>query len=77
MKIDRVDVAHEEIFDNCEEYLVLSVQAKGEDEYISRAYLSTDGDILKEILIDEMNNSELIATFMQEVINDYKQQKLQ
>jgi hypothetical protein len=76
MKIDRVDVAHEEIFDNCEEYLVLSVQAKGEDEYICRAYLSTDGDILKEMLIDEMNNSELIATFMQEVINDYKQQKL-
>lgn len=77
MKIDRVDVAHEEIFERCEEYLVLSVQANGEDEYISRAYLSTDGDILKEMLIDEMNNSELIATFMQEVINDYKQQKLQ
>lgn len=77
MKIDRLDVAHEEIFENCEEYLVISVQAKEEDEYISRAYLSTDGEILKEILIQEMNNSELIATFMQEVINDYKQQKLQ
>ena len=76
MKVDRLDVAHEEIIDNCEEYVIVSASKETEDGYTTRAYISTDGELLKEIIINEMNNSEKFSTFMQEVINDYNNQKL-
>ena len=76
MKVDRLDVAHEEIIENSEEYVIVSASKETEDGYITRAYISTDGQLLKEIIINEMNNSEKFSTFMQEVINDYNNQKL-
>ena len=80
MKIDRLDVAHEEIIDNCEEYLIVSAEYKLDDdgfepieEIVTRAYVSTNGDMLKEILIDEMQNSKKFANFVKEVVNEYNQ----
>tara|TARA_R110002074_G_scaffold389504_2_gene572836 strand:- start:3316 stop:3564 length:249 start_codon:yes stop_codon:yes gene_type:complete len=74
MKIDRIDVAHDEIIENCEEYLIVSASTTDDDEYITRAFLSTNGYLLKEILIEEMNKNELVFTFLQDLIDDYKQQ---
>jgi hypothetical protein len=80
MKIDRLDVAHEEITENCDEYIVISAEYKSEDdgyepieELVTRAYVSTNGAILKEILIDEMQNSKKFANFVKEVVNEYNQ----
>jgi hypothetical protein len=80
MKIDRLDVAHEEIVENCEEYIIVSSEFKMNDdgfdeieELVTRAYVKTDGETLKEILIDEMQNSKKLANFFIEVVNDYNQ----
>ena len=50
MEIDRVDVAHEEITEKCQEYFLVSAEFKGDDKYITRAFANTDGDLLKEVL---------------------------
>lgn len=80
MKIDRLDVAHEEITENCSEYIIISAEHKVDDdgfepieELVTRAYVSTDGELLKEILIDEMQNSKKFANFVKEVVNEYNQ----
>ena len=80
MKIDRLDVAHEEITENCDEYIIISVENKIDDdgfdpieELVTRAYVSTNGEILKQILIDEMQNSKKFANFVEEVVNEYNQ----
>jgi len=80
MKIDRLDVAHEEITENCDEYIIISVENKIDDdgfdpieELVTRAYVRTDGAILKQILIDEMQNSKKFANFVEEVVNEYNQ----
>jgi hypothetical protein len=80
MKIDRLDVAHEEITENCDEYIIISVENKIDDdgfdpieELVTRAYVRTDGEILKQILIDEMQNSKKFANFVEEVVNEYNQ----
>jgi hypothetical protein len=80
MKIDRLDVAHEEITENCDEYIIISVENKIDDdgfdpieELVTRAYVRTDGEILKQILIDEMQNSGKFANFVKEVVNEYNQ----
>ena len=80
MKIDRLDVAHEEITENCDEYIIISAEYKNDgdvldpiEELVTRAYVSTNGEILKEILIDEMQNSKKFANFVKEVINEYNQ----
>jgi len=75
MKIDRLDVAHEEIAEQCDEYIVISCEFKGlSDNYISRANVRTDGELLKEILVDEMLNSEKFAKFVIEVTKEYNNQ---
>ena len=75
MKIDRLDVAHEEIAEQCDEYIVISYEFKGlSDNYISRANVRTDGELLKEILVDEMLNSEKFAKFVIEVTKEYNNQ---
>ena len=73
MEIDRVDVAHEEIIEKCQEYFLVSAEFQGDDKYITRAFANTDGELLKEILLEEMFNSEIFATFVLEVANDYEQ----
>jgi hypothetical protein len=80
MKIDRLDVAHEEITDNCDEYIIISAESKVDDadfdsteELITRAYVKTDGEILREILVEEMLNSKKFANFVKEVVNEYNQ----
>lgn len=73
MKIDRLDIAHDEIIENCQEYIIISAEFKGDEEYITRAFASTDGELLKEIMIEEMLNSKFFANFVIEVANDYKQ----
>lgn len=73
MEINRVDVAHEEIIEQCQEYFLVSAEFQGDDKYITRAFANTDGELLKEILLEEMFNSEIFATFVLEVANDYKQ----
>jgi hypothetical protein len=80
MKIDRLDVAHEEITENCDEYIVISAENRIDDdgfdpmeELVTRAYVRTDGEILKQILIDEMQNSKKFANFVEEVVNEYNQ----
>ena len=35
MKVDRLDVAHEEIIDNCDEYVIVSASKEDEDGYIT------------------------------------------
>lgn len=72
MKINRVDVAHDEIKENCEEYLLVSAE-KFEDDYFTRLYVQTNGEILKEIILSEMLQSKKFANFVQEVINEYNQ----
>ena len=37
MKIDRLDVAHEEITENCDEYIIISVENKIDDDGFDRA----------------------------------------
>ena len=80
MKIDRLDVAHEEITENCDEYIVISAENRIDDdgfdpmeELVTRAYVRTEGEILKQILIDEMQNSKKFANFVEEVVNEYNQ----
>ena len=80
MKIDRLDVAHEEITENCDEYIIISAEYKAEDkdfdpveELVTRAYVRTDGEILREILVEEMLNSKKFANFVKEVVNEYNQ----
>ncbi len=80
MKIDRLDVAHEEITENCDEYIIISAECKvkdkdfePEEELITRAYVRTDGEILREILVEEMLNSKKFANFVKEVVNEYNQ----
>jgi hypothetical protein len=74
MKINRLDVAHEEIIENCEEYLVVSAEFNDDDdEYVTRAYVSTGGELLKEIILEEMCHSEKFANFVKEVVNEYNQ----
>lgn len=73
MEINRVDVAHDEIMEQCQEYFLVSAEFQGEDKYITRAFANTDGELLKEILLDEMINSEIFANFVVEVANEYKQ----
>ena len=75
MKIDRLDVAHEEITENCDEYIIISAEYKAEDEdfdpveeLVTRAYVRTDGEILREML-----NSKKFANFVKEVVNEYNQ----
>tara|TARA_R110002020_G_scaffold101665_3_gene239321 strand:- start:3589 stop:3813 length:225 start_codon:yes stop_codon:yes gene_type:complete len=72
MKINRLDVAHDEIIENCSEYLLISAEDI-EDGFLSRAYVSTNGQVLKEIIVEEMLNSENFANFVREVINEYNQ----
>ena len=75
MKIDRVDVAHEEIEDRCDEYIVISCEFPDDsDNYISRANVKTDGEILKEILVETMLNSKDFANFVQQVVKEYNKQ---
>ena len=80
MKIDRLDVTHEEITENCDEYIIISAECKvkdkdfePEEELITRAYVRTDGEILREILVEEMLNSKKFANFVKEVVNEYNQ----
>jgi len=80
MKIDRLDVAHEEITENCDEYILISAEYRVEDEdfdpteeLVTRAYVKTNGEILREILIEEMINSKKFANFVKEVVNEYNQ----
>ena len=73
MEINRVDVAHEEIMEQCQEYFLISAEFQGNDRYITRAFANTDGELLKEVLLEEMLNSEIFATFVLEVANEYKQ----
>lgn len=73
MEINRVDVAHEEIMEQCQEYFLVSAEFQGNDRYITRAFANTDGELLKEVLLEEMLNSEIFATFVLEVANEYKQ----
>jgi len=73
MKINRVDVAHEEIIEKCDEYILISAEFSEDDEYVTRAYVSTNGELLKEIIIEEMNISKKFANFVQEVVNEYNQ----
>ena len=76
MKIDRIDVSHEEIAERCEEYLVISCEfPDASDNYISRANVRTEGDILKEIIVNEMFSTEKFAKFVQDVVKEYNKQK--
>ena len=75
MKIDRIDVATEEIVEKCAEYLILSCEVKDDEEYITRANVRTDGEILKEALIEEMLYSEELADFLIKTVRDYETQK--
>lgn len=80
MKIDRLDVAHEEIIENCDEYFIVSTEYRIDDdgfdpieELVTRAYVSTHGEMLKEVLLDEMQNSKKFANFVTEVVKEYNQ----
>jgi hypothetical protein len=76
MKIDRIDVAHEEIAERCDEYIVISCEFPDDsDNYISRANVRTNGDILKEIIVNEMFNNKKFAKFVQTTVKEYNQQK--
>lgn len=76
MKIDRIDVAHEEIAENCEEYIIISCQFPDvTDNFISRINVRTDGDILKEIIVDEMIHTKKFAKFVQDVVKEFNKQK--
>jgi len=76
MKIDRIDVAHDEIAERCDEYIVISCEFPDDsDNYISRANVRTNGDILKEIIVNEMFNNKKFAKFVQTTVKEYNQQK--
>jgi hypothetical protein len=76
MKIDRIDVAHEEIAESCDEYIVISCEFKGlSDNYVSRANVKTEGDILKEIIVNEMFSTEKFAKFVKDIVKEYNKQK--
>ncbi len=75
MKIDRLDVAYDEIIETCDEFMIASVEFKSDEEFITRLNVNTQGDLLKEVLVDEMIKEEKFANFMIEVINEYNQQK--
>tara|TARA_R100001244_G_scaffold69812_2_gene56868 strand:- start:369 stop:602 length:234 start_codon:yes stop_codon:yes gene_type:complete len=75
MKIDRIDVATEEIVENCDEYLIISCEFNKDDEYVTRANVSTDGEILSEALVEEMLLSEELADFLIKTVRDYEIQK--
>mgnify|MGYP003389479161 CR=1 FL=1 len=76
MKIDRIDVAHEEIAERCDEYIVISCEFPDlSDNYVSRANVRTEGDILKEIIVNEMFETEKFAKFVQGVVKEYNKQK--
>jgi len=75
MKIDRIDIAHEEIAEQCDEYIVISCQFPDDsDNYISRANVRTEGDILKEIIVNEMFNNKKFAKFVQNIVKEYNNQ---
>jgi len=77
MKIDRVDVSHDEIAERCDEYIVISCEFPDteDDNYISRVNVNTDGEVLKEILVDTMLDSKKFASFVQQVVKEYNKQK--
>lgn len=75
MKIDRIDVAHEEIGEHCDEYIIISCEYTGDgDTYVTRANVKTNGEILKELMLDEMNLNKKFANFIVELANDYTKQ---
>jgi|TARA_R110000796_G_scaffold90118_1_gene193804 hypothetical protein len=73
--INRIDVAHEEIIDNCDEFILISCEHTGEDDtYITRANVNTNGEILQELMLDEMNLNKKFATFIQDLTKEYNNQ---
>jgi hypothetical protein len=75
MKVNIVDVAHEEIADRCDEFVLISCEyPDSSDGYISRVNVNTDGETLKEILVDTMLNSKDFSRFVQEVLTEYNKQ---
>tara|TARA_R110001599_G_C12087081_1_gene645666 strand:- start:354 stop:593 length:240 start_codon:yes stop_codon:yes gene_type:complete len=76
LDINRVDVAYEEITESCDEFILISCEYTGEDDsYITRANINTNGEILKELMVDEMNLNKKFATFIQELTEAYNNQK--
>jgi hypothetical protein len=42
---------------------------------VSRANVKTEGDILKEIIVNEMFSTEKFAKFVKDIVKEYNKQK--
>ena len=73
MELDRVDICHEEITNECDEYLVLSVQEKeGEEHYRINVQANPEG-ILSQFILDDMVDNKEFANFIISLADKYKQ----